>query len=223
MSDSLVDRSSIELRPAARRPRPVARRIGWVLVAVPSLLIGAYAVLLVASGFALVPEEVASNRFPSALGLRIHIVAAGIALITGPFQFLRPLRHRFPIVHRTLGRIYVVACLIGGLAGGSIALFSASGLVAGFGFLGLAIAFLTCTTLAWLAVRRKDYLTHQRWMIRSFSLAFAAVMLRIYMPLSAVAGLDYADAYPVIAWLCWVPNLLVAQVLVRSARGRADF
>ena len=29
--------------------------------------------------------------------------------------------------------------------------------------------------------------------------------------------------YPVIAWLCWVPNLLVAQVLVRSARGRADF
>jgi hypothetical protein len=41
----------------------------------------------------------------------------------------------FPVAHRTLGRIYVVACLIGG-AGGSIALFSASGLVAGFGFLG---------------------------------------------------------------------------------------
>jgi hypothetical protein len=121
VSDSLVDGSSIELPPAARRTRPVARRIGWVLVAVTSLLIGAYAVLLVASGFALVPEEVASNRFPSALGLRIHIVASGVALITGPFQFLRPLRHRFPVVHRTLGRIYVVASLIGGLAGGSIA------------------------------------------------------------------------------------------------------
>jgi hypothetical protein len=48
-------------------------------------------------------------------------------------------------------------------------------------------------------------------------------MLRIYLPLSLVAGLDYADAYPVIAWLCWVPNLLVAQLLVQSARGRADF
>jgi hypothetical protein len=48
-------------------------------------------------------------------------------------------------------------------------------------------------------------------------------MWRIYMPLSAVDGLDYADAYPVIASLCWVPNLLVAQVLVRSALGRADF
>jgi hypothetical protein len=62
VSDSLVDGSSIELPPAARRARPVARRIGWVLVAVSSLLIGTYAVLVVASGFALVPEEVASNR-----------------------------------------------------------------------------------------------------------------------------------------------------------------
>jgi hypothetical protein len=52
---------------------------------------------------------------------------------------------------------------------------------------------------------------------------FAAVMLRIYIPLSQIAGLDYAEAYPAIAWLCWVPNLLVAQLLVRSARGRADF
>jgi hypothetical protein len=60
-------------------------------------------------------------------------------------------------------------------------------------------------------------------MIRSFALTFAAVTLRIYLPLSLAAGLDYADSYPVIAWLCWVPNLLVAQLLVRSARGQADF
>ena len=99
-----------------------------------------------------------------------------------------------------------MACLIGGLAGGSIALFNTSGLVAGFGFLCLAIAWLTCTIRAWLAVRRQDYLTHQRWMIRSFSLAFAAVMLRVYVPLSLAGGLGYADSYPVIAWLCWVPN-----------------
>jgi uncharacterized membrane protein len=194
-----------------------------VLVAVSSLMIGGYAVFIIATGFAFVAEEVAGNRFPSVLGLRIHIVASGIALISGPFQFLRPLRHRFPLVHRTLGRIYVVASLIGAVAGGSIALFSTSGLVAGFGFLALAIAWLTCTIRAWLAVRRHDYVTHQRWMIRSFALTFAAVTLRIYIPLALAAGLDYADSYPVIAWLCWVPNLLVAQLLVRSARGQADF
>jgi hypothetical protein len=223
MSDIPTEVRSKRLPPTARRTRPVARRIGWILVAITSVLIGAYALFLMASGFTLVPEEVAGNRFPSALGLRIHIVASGIALLTGPFQFLRPLRRRFPVVHRTLGRIYVVACLVGGLAGGLIALFSTGGLVAGFGFLALAIVWLTCTIRAWLAVRRHDYLTHQRWMIRSFALAFAAVTLRIYIPLSQIAGFDYAASYAAIAWLCWVPNLLVAQLLVRSARGQADF
>jgi predicted membrane protein DUF2306 len=61
--------------------------------------------------------------------------------------------------------------------------------------------------------------TYQRWMTRSFSLAFAAVMLRIYLPVSLIAGIEYADAYPVIAWACWVPNLIVAQFLAASARG----
>jgi hypothetical protein len=60
-------------------------------------------------------------------------------------------------------------------------------------------------------------------MTRSFALAFAAVTLRIYLPGSMIAGLDYAESYPAIAWLCWLPNLLVAQLLIRNARGEADF
>jgi hypothetical protein len=105
-------------------------------------------------------------------------------------------RSRFPRVHHWMGQTYTLACLVGGLAGGSIALFSASGLVAGAGFFVLAICWLFCTVRADLAVRAGDYVTHQRWMTRSFSLAFAAVMLRIYLPVSLIAGIEYADAYP---------------------------
>jgi hypothetical protein len=64
MTDIPADERAIDLQPRARPTRPVLRRVGWILVAVTSLLIGAYAVLLVASGFALVPEDVAGNRFP---------------------------------------------------------------------------------------------------------------------------------------------------------------
>jgi Predicted membrane protein (DUF2306) len=223
MSDIPADVRGIKFPPLTRRSWPVPRRIGWAVVTVTSILVGAYAVFLVATGFAFVPEQVAANRFPTAIGLRTHIMASAIALLTGPFQFLRPLRRRFPMVHRTLGRIYLSACIIGGLAGGSIALFTTSGLLAGFGFLSLASAWLFSTVWAWRAVRRRDYLTHERWMTRSFALAFAAVTLRIYIPISQIAGLDYTDSYRVIAWLCWVPNLAVAQLLIRSARGEADF
>ena len=196
-----------------------SRRIGWAVVTVLSVAIGAYAVAVVASNFAMVAGEVAGNRFPTPLGLRVHIVASGLALLIGPFQFLRALRNRAPRVHRWMGRTYVLACLIGGLAGGSIALFSSSGLVAGFGFFGLAICWLFCTVRAYLAVRAHDYVTHQRWMIRSFALTFAAVMLRIYIPLALVIGMGNEASYPAIAWLCWVPNLVVAHFLVRAARG----
>jgi len=42
-------------------------------------------------------------------------------------------------------------------------------------------------------------------------LTFAAVTLRIYLPLSLAFGVQFATAYPAISWLCWVPNLFVAE------------
>lgn len=210
MSRLLVERGSDSAHP------PRARRIGWWAVTVTSLLVGAYALGMAASNFAFLPVEVAANRFPTGVLLKIHIVASGLALVTGPFQFVRRLRRRRPAAHRALGRTYVFACLLGGLAGGTIALFSASGLVAGLGFFLLAIAWLSCTIRAWRAALAHDYMQHQRWMIRSFSLTFGAVMLRVYIPLALTMGFTFAQAYPVIAWLAWVPNLFLAQRLVRS-------
>lgn len=56
---------------------------------------------------------------------------------------------------------------------------------------------------------------HRAWMTRSFLLALAAVTLRIYLPLSGLVGLPFDVSYRLISWMCWVPNLLVAEVLVR--------
>jgi hypothetical protein len=46
------------------------------------------------------------------------------------------------------------------------------------------------------------------------------VTLRIYLPLSHVAGIPYHDAYQVVSWLCWVPNLVVAEWVVLRASLR---
>jgi hypothetical protein len=50
-------------------------------------------------------------------------------------------------------------------------------------------------------------------MVRNFALTFAAVTLRLYLPASMAAGIAFELAYPVIAWLCWVPNVVLAEVL----------
>ena len=197
----------------SRRPSP-ARRAGWVIMTTFAVLVGAYAVALVAGGFRLVPTEIAGNAFPTPLGLRLHIVAAGVALLVGPFQFAAGLRHRRPHLHRWLGRVYLLACAAGGVSGGAIALFSTSGPVAGAGFLGLAVGWLLTGFLGFRAIRAGDVATHRRWMTRSFALTYAAVAQRLYLPVSGLLGVEFDAAYPVIAWLCRVPNLLVAQVLI---------
>jgi hypothetical protein len=44
-------------------------------------------------------------------------------------------------------------------------------------------------------------------------------MLRIYLPLSQVYGIPFEPAYQTIAWLCWVPNLIVAEWLILRQRA----
>jgi len=52
-------------------------------------------------------------------------------------------------------------------------------------------------------------------MVRSYALIFAAVTLRIELPLLTAAFHDFTPAYLVVAWLSWVPNLLVVEWYLR--------
>ncbi|HEX4097339.1 MAG TPA: DUF2306 domain-containing protein [Caulobacteraceae bacterium] len=50
------------------------------------------------------------------------------------------------------------------------------------------------TAQAWRYAKARDFLRHQRWMTRSYALTFAAVTLRLYVRISAVAHLDFNTA-----------------------------
>jgi len=55
-------------------------------------------------------------------------------------------------------------------------------------------------------------------MVRNFALTFAAVTLRLWLPASVASGIGFEVAYPAVAWLCWLPNLLVAERLFNRTR-----
>jgi hypothetical protein len=65
--------------------------------------------------------------------------------------------------------------------------------------------------MAYACVRSANFGLHREWMIRSYALCLAAVTLRLYLPLAALGGIPFEEAYPAIAWLCWVPNLVAAE------------
>ncbi len=147
----------------------------------------------------------------------LHIIPGGIALLIGWPQFVKKLRNRRIEFHRALGKIYLLAILTSGVAGLYLAFYAEGGAVAQIGFLGLAISWLFTTTMAYITIKQKKIESHQNCMIRSYALCFAAVTLRIWLPLfTNVWGMDFIPAYRIIAWLAWVPNLLVAELIVRK-------
>jgi len=147
-----------------------------------------------------------------------HIALGGIALLTGWSQFSQKLRQKRLNLHRNLGKIYVISVLLSGIAGLYIAFHATGGIVAILGFASLAVLWLFTTFNAYTSIRKKEITLHQQWMIRSYALTFAAVTLRIWLPLfTGVFGMSFISAYVIIAWLAWIPNLLFAEWWIRRS------
>jgi uncharacterized membrane protein len=161
-----------------------------------------------------------AQHFNIANVLWAHVLAASLALLLMPFQFWKGLRNRRPHIHRWVGRTYVLAVLLGGISALIMAPRAATGIIAASGFFTLGIAWLFTTGMALAKIRAKDIIGHKRWMIRSAALTFAAVTLRIYIPSSFALGFEFTTFYPIVAWACWVPNLISVELWQRSTAPR---
>lgn len=190
------------------------RALGNVVLYILAFGVAGYAILV----YALLPlgavvhPDMRLTFLSHATGLYLHVFASSLALLTGPFQFSPTLRQRRPRMHRVLGRIYLGGgVLVGGLSGLYMSTHAFGGTGARLGFACLAIAWLYTGYRALRAIRRGAVAEHRAWMVRNFSLTLAAVTLRIYLPSSMVLGIPFETAYPFIAWLCWAPNLVIAE------------
>ena len=93
-----------------------------------------------------------------------------------------------------------------------------AGPIATAGFASLAVLWITVTLLGWRAALQRRFEAHRRWMLRSWALTLAAVTLRLYMLAAPALGVDGLEAYRAISFLCWLPNLAVAEVVLRMQR-----
>jgi uncharacterized membrane protein len=150
-----------------------------------------------------------------------HIYFGALAMLAGWSQFIKRVRTKYLKLHRVLGKVYLLAVLLSGSAGLYIAFYATGGLSAMLGFAALALGWLFTAWKAYTSIKHKNVDDHQYWMIRSYALCFAAVTLRLWLPLFQFGfGLDFIFAYRIIAWLCWVPNLIVAEMIVRSLKAQ---
>ena len=200
----------------------IMRSAGFVLLLLLSLGVAVYAVTsygLLPLGAVVHPDMRAAFE-AHRLAIYVHVFASAVALTFGPMQFSRRLRTARPTVHRWSGRLYLlIGVLVGGVTGLVLAFHAFGGLVSQLGFGCLAVSWLYTGIRAYVAIRSREIAAHRRWMVRNFALTFAAVTLRLWLPAAVAAGVPFDLAYPAIAWLCWVPNLLLAERWIVRPRG----
>lgn len=147
----------------------------------------------------------------------IHIVTGSIVLITGVFQFSRWIRARFTAWHRTSGKVYIFVILIFTAPSGLVmSLYANGGLSAGIGFALLALLWWIFTLKGFQNAIHKRWNIHRKFMMRSYALTFSAVTLRLYSFCFALAGFRGELIYIIIAWLSWVPTLVVLEIYLRQ-------
>lgn len=147
-----------------------------------------------------------------------HIIFGGLALLIGWLQFSQKLRRKNIKIHRTIGKTYMIAVLISGICGLFIALYATGGIISKLGFFTLGIIWLSTTVLGFKAIKKGNVELHKEFMIFSYAACFAAVTLRIWLPvLTSVMG-EFIGAYRIVAWLSWVPNIIVAYFIVRKTK-----
>ncbi len=193
---------------------------GWLLM----LLLATLITLVSLRYFILRPEVAAEpalgERFARYLPIFLcHVAGGTLALFLGPWQFWTRLRNKSLWLHRWIGRVYLLAILVGGASGLYVAVRAFGGLPTKIGFGSLATLWLTTGAMAYVRVREGDFKAHREWMIRNYALTFAAATLRLWLPLLMILGAPFIVAYITISWLSWIPNLLAVELYLRGMKA----
>lgn len=150
----------------------------------------------------------------------VHVYASMWVLLAGFTQFSSHLQSHHARVHRALGYVYVInVLLVTGPAALLMAIYANGGVTSRIAFLTLAVGWIAFTAVALAKARSGDFVSHRHFMIRSYALTLSALTLRAWKwaITNSVSDLPPMDVYRAVAWLGWVPNLIVAELLIRRS------
>lgn len=134
------------------------------------------------------------------------------------FGFLAILKKDFGIknLHKNLGKLYILLILVLAAPSGIyMGVFANGGILSKISFVILGCLWWFSTYKAYQLARQKNFLQHKQWMWRSFALTLSAITLRMWKVIIVyLFHPNPMDVYQIIAWLGWVPNILIIEYLI---------
>jgi len=144
-----------------------------------------------------------------------HVYTSIFVLFSG---FLAILRKDFGLksFHRNIGKVYIFLILILAAPSGIyMGIFANGGFLSKVSFIILGSLWWFTTYKAYQSARQKKFKEHKQWMWRSFALTLSALSLRIWKVIIVyLFHPNPMDVYQIIAWLGWIPNILLIEYLI---------
>jgi uncharacterized membrane protein len=155
---------------------------------------------------------------PWRIAFFVHVFSSMLVLAAGFTQFSPFIMRRYKPVHRAMGKCYVaLILLVTGPASFIMALLANGGLSSRIAFTCLSLLWMYTTARAWQTALARQFVQHRQWIYRSYALTLSALTLRGWKwLLIALFHLRPLNAYMIVAWLGFVPNLLLAEWLIRK-------
>lgn len=151
--------------------------------------------------------------------LLVHVICGTAALLLGPIQLWLVLNRGNMTVHRVLGVAYVMSVAASSVAAFYLAWHTDFGWVFGMGLTALALAWVITTTLAVVAIAQAFPQQHGEWMIRSYVVTFAFVLLRVLTEIFELAHVGtITEQLGAASWLCWSVPLLITESVLQGRK-----
>lgn len=159
---------------------------------------------------------------PWRIAFFIHVFTSMFALLAGFTQFSDYVLRKYKKWHRVIGKLYVINILfITGPASFIMALLANGGIPSRTAFTILAVLWMYTTGKAWQTAKARQIEAHKAWVMRSYALTLSAITLRSWKwLLIALFHLRPLDTYMIVAWMGFVPNLLLAEWLIRKNQNK---
>jgi hypothetical protein len=182
----------------------------WLVLAA---LFGVGAVFLLSELAQSVTRDRAGQPAFRLMVLALHLAAALPLLLLPPIQFSRRFRARWPAWHRRAGKLYL-ACAIVAAIGAIYLGLTFAGLGSRVPLVLFAILWLAFSMAAWITARRRAFAVHERFVVRSYAIALAFVLVRVLGESQAVLlgflpAVELRDATG--EWLSFVVPLLIVE------------
>lgn len=147
----------------------------------------------------------------------IHVYSSILVLLTGFLAIIRVKFNKIKI-HQYAGKAYVFVILfLAAPTGIYMGFFANGGFFSKISFVILGIFWWFSTFKAYQLIRQKNYKAHQQWMWRSFALTLSAITLRLWKWIIVYFfHPSPMDVYEIVAWLGWIPNILLIELLIRK-------